>query len=49
MTDKEKIALIDKIIGESFEWTISEERPSGFYEGILCAISAVLIAGEGDG
>lgn len=40
MTDAEKLALIDKMLADAFEYSISCKEP--IYEGVLLAINAVV-------
>lgn len=40
MTDTEKILLIDHIIADAFEYSISEKDP--FYQGIVSAIASIV-------
>ena len=42
MSDKEKLSLVDKIIGDAWEWHIMGSREN-FFEGVLCAIESVVL------
>lgn len=47
MSDKEKLALIDKIVADALEWCISPRgAKDGFVEGTLYAVSSVIVFGE---
>lgn len=46
MDAKEKLALIGRIISESFEWGINVEENSGFLQGVISAIDSVVHFGE---
>lgn len=46
MTDKEKFKLIDKIIGDAWEFQTRNDDNSGFYEGVISAIYSVVLFGE---
>ena len=48
LTNEQKLMLIDHILADAWEWCIGNEKPKGFYEGILAAIGAVLALGVGD-
>lgn len=42
MKDKTKLALIDAIVGDAFEWSGDSTSRMGFLEGALSAISVVV-------
>lgn len=42
MSDKKKLALIDRILGDAWEWQIGHETHDGYFEGVLNAISTVI-------
>lgn len=43
MTDKDKLALIDKIINTTYEYPAADPTSwAGFMEGTLCTISVVV-------
>lgn len=42
MSDKEKLSLVDKIIGDAWEWNIMGSREN-FFEGVLCAVESVVL------
>lgn len=42
MTDAQKVELIDKIIGEVWEQRACADTETGFYEGVMLCIEAVV-------
>lgn len=46
MDAKEKLALIDHIICESFEWGINVGENASFSQGVISAISTIIKSGE---
>lgn len=41
MTDKTKLALIEKLIGDAFQWAGDSTSRMGYLEGTLSAIQVV--------
>lgn len=46
MDAKEKLALIDRIIYESFEWDIDVDENASFLQGVISAISTIINSGK---
>lgn len=42
MTDRGKLELIDRMIGDARELSRMESCGNGFFEGVLCAINFIL-------
>lgn len=49
MTDKQKLEIIDAIVARAYEWEPGATENRGtYFEGIMCAIFAVLVMEGGD-
>ena len=46
MDAKEKLALIDRIICEAFEWDLDVSENAGFLQGVISAISTIVNSGK---
>ena len=46
MDAQEKLALIDRIICEAFEWGIDVDENAGFLQGVISAISTIVNPGN---
>ena len=46
MDAKEKLALIDRIICEAFEWDLDAGENASFLQGIISAISTIINSGK---
>lgn len=46
MDAKEKLALIDRIICEAFEWDVDAGENASFLQGVISAISTIVDPGK---
>lgn len=46
MDEKEKLALIDRIICEAFEWDLDAGENADFLQGVISAISTIVNSGK---